>query len=98
MDCSPPGSSVHAIYPTKNSHWTGLAFPSPGDLSNPGIEPTSPILKADSLPSEPPREFPTATLKGLNYKSKTHSVSQKVWQKLNHTIPLTNYSETSPVS
>ena len=71
-------SSDHVIYPAKNSHWTGLAFPSPGDLSNPGTEPRSPTLKADSLPSEPPREFPTAILKGLNYKSKTHSVSQKV--------------------
>ena len=31
-----------------------VAFPSPGDLPNPGIEPTSPTLQADSLPSEPP--------------------------------------------
>ena len=32
----------------------GLPFPSPGDLPNPGIEPGSPTLQADSLPSEPP--------------------------------------------
>ena len=31
-----------------------VAFPSPGDLPNPGIEPRSPTLQADSLPSEPP--------------------------------------------
>ena len=31
-------------------------FPSPGDLSNPGIEPRSPTLQADALPSEPPGE------------------------------------------
>ena len=34
--------------------WSGLLFPSPGDLSHPGIEPRSPALQADSLPSEPP--------------------------------------------
>ena len=34
-------------------YWNGLPFPSPGDLSDPGIEPGSPTLQADSLPSEP---------------------------------------------
>ena len=34
--------------------WSGLPFPSPGDLLNPGIEPGSPALRADALPSEPP--------------------------------------------
>ena len=34
--------------------WSGLPFPSPGDLPNPGIEPMSPALQADALPSEPP--------------------------------------------
>ena len=34
--------------------WSGLPFPSPRDLPNPGIEPGSPALQADSLPSEPP--------------------------------------------
>ena len=33
---------------------SGLPFPSPGDLPNPGIEPGSPTLQADGLPSEPP--------------------------------------------
>ena len=33
--------------------WTGLPFPSPGDLPDPGIEPGSPVLQADALPSEP---------------------------------------------
>ena len=33
--------------------WSGLPFPSPGDLPNPGIEPRSPALQADTLPSEP---------------------------------------------
>ena len=33
--------------------WSGLPFPSPGDLPDPGIEPGSPALQADALPSEP---------------------------------------------
>ena len=34
--------------------WSGLPFPSPRDLPNAGIEPRSPALQADALPSEPP--------------------------------------------
>ena len=34
--------------------WSGLPFPSPGDLPNSGIKPGSPALQADALPSEPP--------------------------------------------
>ena len=34
--------------------WSGLPFPSPGDLPDPKIEPGSPTLQADALPSEPP--------------------------------------------
>ena len=39
---------------SKQKYWSGLTFPSPGDLPNPGIEPASPALQADSLPSQPP--------------------------------------------
>ena len=34
--------------------WSGLPFPSPGNLPDPGIKPGSPALQADTLPSEPP--------------------------------------------
>ena len=34
-------------------YWSGLPFPSLGDLPKPGIEPRSPALQADSLPAEP---------------------------------------------
>ena len=53
----PPG-----LYPTRllcpwgffrQEYWSGLPCPPPGDLSNPGIEPKSPALDEDSLPSEP---------------------------------------------
>ena len=34
----------------RQEYWSGLPFPSPGDLPSPGTEPTSPALQADSLP------------------------------------------------
>ena len=39
---------------SRQEYWSGLPFPSPGDLPDPGIEPGSPALQADVLPSEPP--------------------------------------------
>ena len=38
----------------RQEYWSGLPCPPPGDLPNPGIEPRSPALQADSLPPEPP--------------------------------------------
>ena len=46
----------------RREYWSGLPFLSPGDLSDPGIEPSSPALQADSLPFEPPVK-PTHQLK-----------------------------------
>ena len=51
MYCSLPGSSVHGTLQARILEW--VAFPSPGDLPDPGIEPESPVtptLQADSLP------------------------------------------------
>ena len=39
---------------SRQEYWSGLPFPSPEGLPNPGIEPRSPVLQADSSPSEPP--------------------------------------------
>ena len=50
--CSPPGSSFMGF--SKQEYRSGLPFPSPGDLPYPGIEPGSPALQADCLPSEAP--------------------------------------------
>ena len=36
----------------RQEYWSGLLFPSPGDLPDPGIEPRSPALQVDSLPTE----------------------------------------------
>ena len=54
VHCSPPGSSVHGILQAGILEW--VAIPSPGDLRNPGINPGSPALQADSLLSEPPEK------------------------------------------
>ena len=42
---------------SRQEYWSGLPFPSPGDLPDPGIEAGSPALQADTLPSEP-QDFP----------------------------------------
>ena len=42
IDCNLPGSSVHGF--SRQEYWSGLPFPSPGDLPDPRIEPTSPAL------------------------------------------------------
>ena len=39
---------------SRQQYWSGLPFPPPGDLPDPGIEPGSPALEADALTSEPP--------------------------------------------
>ena len=38
---------------SRQEYYSGLPFPSPGDLLDPGFEPRSPVLQADSVPSEP---------------------------------------------
>ena len=55
MDCSPPGPSVHAIF--KQGYWSGLPFPTPGDLPDSGIEPVSFVSPASAggfFATEPP--------------------------------------------
>ena len=42
---------------SRHEYWSGVPFPSPGDLPDPGIEPRSATLQADTLPSEPPGKF-----------------------------------------
>jgi len=51
-------------------YWSGWPFPSPGDLSNPGMEPRSPALQGDSLPAEP---------QGKPKNTEVHSLSLLQW-------------------
>ena len=50
MDYNPPGSSVHGNLQARILEW--VAFPSPGDPPNPGVEPRSSALQADSILSK----------------------------------------------
>ena len=52
MNCSPQAPLSMKF--SRQEYWSGLPFPYPGDLPDPGIEPESPALQADFLPSEPP--------------------------------------------
>ena len=50
---------------SRQEHWSGLPFPSPGDLPDIGIEPGPPALEADTLTSEPPGK-PKVVRSGLS--------------------------------
>ena len=55
VNCSLPSASVHGI--PRQEYWSGLPFPSPGDLPNPGVEPVSrasPALSGGFFTTEPP--------------------------------------------
>jgi len=51
MDCSPPSFSIHGffVFFFRQEYWSGLLFPSPGDLPDPGIKAGSPSLQAEAL-------------------------------------------------
>ena len=53
-----PWTVAHQAPPSmgfsRQEYWSGLPFPSPGDLPDPGIKPRSPALQAKALTSEPP--------------------------------------------
>ena len=55
-----PWTVTHQAPPSvefsRQDYWSGLPFPSPGELPDPGIEPRSPALWADALPSQPPEK------------------------------------------
>ena len=69
--CQAPMSTGYS----RQEYWCGLPFPSPGDLPNPGIEPRSPALQADSLLFEPPGQtHHTHIINLLNTKSESRIV------------------------
>ena len=61
MDCSLPGSSVDGIFQARID-WSGLPFPTAGDLPNPGIKPESPALAGRFFTTVPPAEPVRAVL------------------------------------
>ena len=56
-----PRTVAYQAFPSmgfsRQEYWSGLPFITPGDLPNPGIEPRSLVLQADSLPAEPPGKY-----------------------------------------
>ena len=57
---------------SRQEYWRGLPIPSLGDLPNPGTEPGSPALQADSLPSEPPGKPKVLSFSGKIIKRTSH--------------------------
>ena len=64
---------------SRQEYWSGLLFPPPGNLPDPGIELNSPALQADSLPSKPPGKI---------------FLLLEVTNKITHTIYFYTYSAT----
>ena len=52
---------------SRQEYWSGLPFPSPGDLPDPGIEPGFPALWIDSLPTEPPGKTPVRRTMSISF-------------------------------
>ena len=66
---------------SKQENWSGLSFPSPGDLADPGIETKSPTQLSDSLPSESHQGSPIL-LEGMSTSADIKKNSMKVPQKI----------------
>ena len=69
MDCSLQASPSMGF--SRQEYWSGVPLPSPGDLPDPEIEPMSPMLQADALPSEPPEKLCLRVL----HKTKTKVIA-----------------------
>ena len=74
---------------SRQEHWSGFPFPSPGDVPDPGIEPGSPALQAASLPSEPQSNHKGRDKEGKN-KEVTNFQKKKFFNGKSKSIP-TNY-------
>ena len=74
LDCSLPGSSVHGIFQAKILKWVVFHFP--GDLADPGTEPTSPSLVGGFFTTEPPGK-PSLLLNKSNLCSKTVEIMKE---------------------
>jgi len=71
MDCSPPGYSVHGF--SSQEYWSGLPFPSPGDLPDPGIKCRWQIFYKLSYKGSPPKYIVIDKRQQQNYNGKMAS-------------------------
>ena len=93
--CNPMDCSCKASVPMELSmqeSWSRLPFPPPGDLSDPGIEPRSPALQADSLPSEPLGNPQITQNVYINTKIYIHIVCTCVCKHINFFSVTLNFS------
>ena len=81
MDCSPPGFSVHGILQAE--YWSGLPFPSPGDLPNPGVKPES--LMSPALAG---RFFTTSTTWDRHFGAQIPALPDQVGESRQVTLSL----------
>ena len=65
---------------SRQEYWSGLQFPSPGDLPDSGIKPRYPALQADALPSEPPGKPMEAYTDALKTKQINLSKTLNIYQ------------------
>ena len=86
----------------RQEYWSGLPFPSPGDLPNPGIKPGSPALEADALTSEPPGKpkdrlnvFKTRENQSLTYAYYKDDASK---YDIEHTVPRSRGGDNSQMN
>ena len=86
MDCSP--QAPLSMGPPRQEHWSGLPFPSPRDLPDPGSKPGPPTLQADSLLTEPPG-------KPITLKSRCHLLILCFWMGKLASGPLCTHTEGS---
>ena len=80
MDCAhqaPPSMEF-----SRQEYWSGLPFPSPGHLPDPGIEPRSPPVQADTLLSEPPGKLTLVQFLGQEDPLEKASHSSYFWASL----------------
>ena len=77
--CTAAHQTLLSMRFSRQRYWSGLPFPSPGDLPDPGIEPRFPALQADSLPTELPGK---PHWEGRSYKRSTFwmGVQMKWWR------------------
>ena len=80
MDYSLPGSSVHGF--SRQEYWSGLPFPSPGDLPDPGIKPRSSALAGRFFTTEPPGKPHSINWLSGNKLGKTSHFPPDTWKVL----------------
>ena len=81
--CATPWTVAYHAPPSmefsRQEYWSGLPFPSPGDLPDPGIKPRSSTLQADALPSEPPGKSKKVQMTLFTKQKSNHIYSKQTY-------------------